>query len=205
MHPEATHFLAYVKSVFPTFFTNVKVLDVGSGDINGNNRQLFTDIISYDGNDVAPGRNVTIVSPTSKLPFDDETFDIIISSECFEHDPEWNLSLQKIYKMLKPGGLFCFTCASTGRGEHGTRRTSPTDSLGCFNNVGIWADHYMNLTMDNVNSATPLDTYSQYAGYYNDRTKDLYFWGIKQSDSRTAYSIIPYSAHNCSKVDCAGR
>ena len=32
--------------------------------------------------------------------------------------------------MLKKDGLFFFTCASTGRPEHGTRRTSPQDSYG---------------------------------------------------------------------------
>lgn len=45
------------------------------------------------------------------------TFDTIISTECFEHDPEYSESLNKIYKMLKPDGLFCFTCASTNRME----------------------------------------------------------------------------------------
>ena len=28
--------------------------------------------------------------------------------------------------MLKPGGLFFFTCGGSGRVEHGTRRTTPT-------------------------------------------------------------------------------
>jgi cyclopropane fatty-acyl-phospholipid synthase-like methyltransferase len=63
------------------------------------------------------------VSKTKDLPFGNNTFDTIISSECFEHDPEYKESFIKIYNMLKPDGLFCFTCASTGRNEHGTRRT----------------------------------------------------------------------------------
>ena len=32
--------------------------------------------------------------------------------------------------MLKPKGLLCFTCASTGRPEHETIRTTPNDSYG---------------------------------------------------------------------------
>ena len=100
------------------------MLDVGSSDINGNNRFLFENC-QYDGNNVIPANNVTIVSKTKDLQFPNETFDTIISTKCFEHDPEYRESFVKIYDMLKPDGLFVFTCDSTNRSEHGTRRTSP--------------------------------------------------------------------------------
>ena len=86
MHLEAKEFTLYVSSLFPNYFNNKKVLDVGSGDINGNNRFLFNNC-EYVGNDVISAPNVTIVSKTKDLPFEDETFDTIISTECFEHDP----------------------------------------------------------------------------------------------------------------------
>jgi len=124
MHVEARNFTLFVKQILFDYFTNKRVLDVGSGDINGNNRYLFENC-NYDGNDVIDAKNVTVVSKTKDLLFEDETFDTIISTECFEHDPEYEESFVKIYKMLKENGLFCFTCASTGRNEHGTRRTSP--------------------------------------------------------------------------------
>ena len=38
---------------------------------------------------MAPARNVTIVSKTKDLPFEDASFDTIVSTECFEHDPEY--------------------------------------------------------------------------------------------------------------------
>lgn len=82
MHPTAYNFT----EALPNYFNSKKVLDVGSGDINGNNRVLFTDC-DYEGNDVIQARNVTIVSRTKDLPFEDETLDTIISTECFEHDP----------------------------------------------------------------------------------------------------------------------
>jgi SAM-dependent methyltransferase len=41
MHPQAQSFMEFVKTLFPDSFANVKVLDVGSGDINGNNQSLF--------------------------------------------------------------------------------------------------------------------------------------------------------------------
>ena len=61
MHDEARKFTVFVKGILPEFFTNKKVLDVGSGDINGNNRFLF-DECQYEGNDVIQAPNVTIVA-----------------------------------------------------------------------------------------------------------------------------------------------
>jgi SAM-dependent methyltransferase len=199
MHQEAKNFTLFVKSLFPEFFAGKMVLDVGSGDINGNNRFLFDDRCSYIGNDVSAGRNVTIVSKTSALPFQDGTFDTICSTECFEHDPEWEQSLQKIVKMLKPGGLFFFTCASTGRGEHGTRRTTPENSFG--SGVAVWQDHYRNMDTADLRRAIPLEeTFSQFAAYYstgnvNPGICDLYFWGVKRGGDRTEpYAVRDYTA-----------
>jgi SAM-dependent methyltransferase len=183
MHPQASDFTVFVKKIFYDYFVNKRVLDVGSGDINGNNRFLFENC-EYDGNDVIQANNVTIVSKTKDLPFADNTFDTIISTECFEHDPEYKESFIKIYNMLKPDGLFCFTCASTGRHEHGTRRTSPRDSYGTIGNLADMSDYYKNLTEIDLNEVLPLNNlFSVWDTYYNDETKDLYFVGIKKGTS----------------------
>lgn len=191
MHKEAINFLIYVKNNLPCFFENKKVLDVGSGDINGNNRSLFINC-DYEGNDLIEAPNVTIVSKTSALDFDDQTFDTIISSECFEHDPEYKESFQNIIRMLKPGGLFTFTCASTGRPEHGTMRTSICHSYGTIGNIDGWKDHYKNLTFDDIKDSIDLSNFKQYACYYSDRNNDLYFWGIKTGNHQY-YNIPEYS------------
>jgi len=177
MHTEARDFTLFVKQILGDFFINKNVLDVGSGDINGNNRFLFEDC-EYQGNDVIQADNVTIVSKTKDLPFTDNTFDTIISTECFEHDPEYKESLIKIYNMLKPDGLFCFTCASTD-----TRRTSPEDSYGTIGNLEDMADYYKNLTEIDINEVLKLnDLFSVWDTYYNDESKDLYFVGIKKGN-----------------------
>ena len=49
----------------------------------------------------------------------DETFDTIISCECWEHNPFYKESILNAIRMLKSGGLFFFTCATTGRPVHG--------------------------------------------------------------------------------------
>ena len=97
MHEQARQFTLFVKSILPYYFHSKIVLDVGSGDINGNNRFLFENCI-YQGNDVIQAPNVTIVSKTKDLPFEDNFFDTIISTECFEHDPTYEDSFIKYIK-----------------------------------------------------------------------------------------------------------
>jgi len=190
MHEQSKAFTLFVKKIFPEYFLNKCVLDVGSGDINGNNRFLFENC-EYHGNDVIEAKNVTIVSKTKDLPFKNSSFDTIISTECFEHDPEYKESLIAIYNMLKPNGLFFFTCASNGRSEHGTRRTSPTDSYGTIGNLEDMSDYYKNLTEIDLNDVLPLNVmFSVWDTYYNNKSKDLYFVGIKKGNSNSLEKYV---------------
>ena len=183
MHGEVRDFTLFIKKILPDYFLGKRVLDVGSGDINGNNRFLFNEC-EYHGNDVIEAPNVTVVSKTSKLSFQDNTFDTIVSTECFEHDPEYMKSFKKIFNMLKPGGLFFFTCASTGRDEHGTRRTSPNESYGTRGNIEDMSDYYKNLTEIDLNNSLNLNAcFLIWDTYYNSNSKDLYFVGIKRGSN----------------------
>ena len=182
MHQQVRDFINYVKKEFPNSFTNVKVLDFGCGDINGNNREYFTNS-DYTGNDIANGPNVDLVCKTKDLKFKNETFDTIISTECLEHDAEYMQSLQKAYDMLKDNGMLVFTCASTGRREHGTRRTSPNDSLATLAGDIDFQDYYKNLTIDDISKCMDLNKFCYWRSYYNTATCDLYFVGIKGSNT----------------------
>ena len=200
MHGSAQDFTVFVKKILVDYFINKRVLDVGSGDINGNNRFLFENC-EYNGNDVMLAHNVTIVSKTKDLPFMDNSFDTIISTECFEHDPEYKESLIKIYNMLKPDGLFLFTCASTGRGEHGTMRTSPSDSYGTIANLEDMSDYYKNLTEIDINEVLPLnELFTVWDTYYNSDAYDLYFVGIKKGESKinSLEKYVNYGVENTS-------
>jgi SAM-dependent methyltransferase len=197
MHTEAIHFITFVKSILKYYFENKKVLDVGSGDINGNNRFLFENC-EYNGNDIIEAPNVTIVSRTKDLPFENDIFDTIISTECFEHDPSYKESLIKIYDMLKPGGLFFFTCASIGRPEHGTLRTSPGDSYGTIGNIEDMVNYYKNLEINDINEVLNLnDKFLCWDSYYNQGSKDLYFVGIKNDNTlNDKYKLQKYNQGN---------
>jgi SAM-dependent methyltransferase len=204
MHIQAENFTKFVKTILPYYFIDKRVLDVGSGDINGNNRYLFENCV-YDGNDVIDAKNVTIVSKTKDIGFEDNTFDTIISTECFQHDCEYNESFKKIYKMLKPNGLFLFTCASTGRPEHGTMRSTPFDSYGTLGCLIDMCDYYKNISEEDLNNVLELnELFCVWDTYYNSFTCDLYFLGIKKSDNNDIFTlekfVHEYVTHTSSKI-----
>lgn len=189
MHTEALKFINYIKTILSNYFKNKNVLDVGSGDINGNNKMFFENC-NYIGNDVFEGPNVNIVSKTKDLPYDDNIFDTIISTECFEHDYEYKESLLKIYKMLKPDGLFVFTCASKGRPEHGTINNEPNSSYASMNEIENFKNYYYNLEIKDIDNVLNLNkNFIFWYSYYNTIAKDLYFIGIKNNiDNNNIYN-----------------
>jgi SAM-dependent methyltransferase len=152
-HKEQRDFCIKVKEKFPEFFKNKKVLDIGSLDINGSNRDLFENC-NYLGLDVGEGRNVDIVSVGHLFDGPDNYFDTIISTEVFEHDMYYEETIKNIMRMLKPGGLFLFTCAAPGRPEHGTRRQGEWCAPLLLQISEEWADYYKNLTEDDVRNLT---------------------------------------------------
>jgi len=89
------------------------VCDVGSYDVNGSLKPIFEKQI-YTGVDIAAGPNVDVVAPDPKaMPFDDETFDCVVSSSCLEHvayPHEW---AKEVIRILKPGGWFAITAPHT--------------------------------------------------------------------------------------------
>lgn len=178
-HPQQQNFCLYVKQKFPLYFIGKKILDCGSLDINGNNRYLFYSC-NYLGIDVGPGKNVDIISTIHEFDYPDNSFEVIISTECFEHDKYYEKSLLNISRLLKSNGLFLFTCATTGRGEHGTLRTGGLDSPLTVKIPG-WEDYYKNLDETDIRKAIDIDkTFKLYEFKTNQDPYDLYFYGIKK-------------------------
>lgn len=190
-HKEQIDFCRSVKEMHPSFFVNRWVLDVGSLDINGNNQYLFENC-SYIGIDLLPGRNVDFATKGHEFSLPDASVDTVISTECFEHDSYYADTIKNIVRMLKPGGLFLFSCATTGRPEHGTRRTTPCDAP-FTQEFDEWADYYKNLEEIDIRSVIVVDdVFQEYSFSINEITHDLYFWGIKKGLSvvRDDYSFI---------------
>ena len=174
-HKQQRDYCEYVRGRFPEFFRHCHVLDVGSLDINGSNRDLFTNC-TYTGIDIAPGKNVDVVSLAHEYDRGPESFDTIISTECFEHDKHYPATLRNIVRMLKPGGLFLFTCATEGRAEHGTSRTTPKDSP-------FTGGYYKNLSATDILDAIDVfNIFGEHQFSTVHTTHDLQFYGIKEGE-----------------------
>ncbi len=179
-HELQQDFFKRVKEHLPNFFTDVKVLDVGSLDINGNIKHHFIQPFYYVGLDLGNGPNVDVVCP-GHLYESGFKFDVVSSAECFEHDMYYARTLQNMIQLLRPGGLLVFTCASTGRPEHGTLRSAPSDAPFLEGVDEKWANYYKNLTEDDIRSVIDVNnTFSEFNFEFEPRSCDLYFWGIKK-------------------------
>lgn len=189
-HKEQKEFCIKVKNQYPSHFKNIKVLDVGSFDCNGNDKELFENC-DYIGIDLCEGDNVDLVVAGQEYDAPDNTFDTIISCECFEHNPFWKETIENIIRMLKPGGLFLFTCATTGRKVHGVAsenlimknvdpnwKTLPNVLM---QNENWDNEYYKNLTERDIRTFFDVDSiFLQYEFEVNVDHYDLYFYGIKK-------------------------
>lgn len=169
-HSEQRDFVISVKNKFPESFNGAKVLEVGSLNINGTIRDLFADC-HYVGIDLASGPNVDLVISGEEVGFADNFFDTVISCECFEHNPYWRETFDNMIRMSS--SLVIMTCATTGRPEHGTSRTSSGESP--F--TADW-NYYQNLTEKDF-SHVDFSIFKEYKFSTNPEAHDLYFWGIK--------------------------
>ncbi len=86
------------------------VLEVGSFNENGTPREIFEPITrTYVGVDVRPGRDVDQVAAAADLPFSDNAFDLVLSTEMLEHDPRPWLSIPEMTRVLRKGGHMLLT------------------------------------------------------------------------------------------------
>lgn len=195
-HKEQKIYLDSIKNKFPEAFKNRKVLDIGSFDVNGNEKPWF-DNCDFIGLDLGPGKGVDVVCPAQEYDAPNESFDTIISCECWEHNPFYIESIQNVIRMLKPGGYFIFTCATTGRPVHGTKTQDEIDvknqktSQGNFFSSWItmpnvlrknWDnEYYKNVTESDIRNYVDIDSiFSSYEFEIESNHCDLYFWGIKK-------------------------
>lgn len=174
-HHAQMFFCKQLKNKFPDYFKNKSVLEVGSLYVNGTVRDLFENC-NYTGVDLFAGKCVDVVGHLVDLKLAN-TYDVVCSTEAFEHDSRWMKTLNEMYKLLNPNGLLFFTCAGFGRPEHGTPKANPNDS-----GTGMIGDpYYKNLTITDFMHVLDFDTYFSVYGFEIERVhKDVYGFGIKR-------------------------
>ena len=86
---------------------NKQVLEQGAGGSDYKN--LFVEknfaYLDYD---------ITVGKEDSRLPWNDDTFDVVISNSVYEHDTMFWLSFNEQLRVLKPDGLLLITAPSNG-------------------------------------------------------------------------------------------
>lgn len=169
-HAAQRSFCSAVRRRCPERFVSPSVLDVGSLDVNGNNRWLFSNTAKYLGIDLVAGKNVDLVVPVGSIL---DSFDIVISTECLEHDPEWLATLQAMCRRVRPDGMLLLTCAGPTRHEHGTRR---------FPKTGMAPqDYYQNRTVQDALQAMACVDWSLVEVSYSADRSDLYAFAIRST------------------------
>lgn len=175
-HPEQQAFLALVASANSALVDGARVLEIGSFDVNGTVRRQFSHAREYVGVDLTPGPGVDRVAFGHEVDDPDGAFDVTLSGECFEHDPHWRDTFSNMVRLTRAGGLVTFTCASTGRPEHGTGRTDPAMSPGT---QAVGSDYYRNLAQSDFDDLPLTEWFESHRFWYLPTSFDLYFVGVR--------------------------
>lgn len=126
-HPQAT-----VEEI--AYYINLHNLKLYTAEANGAlytalKKQLRPDLFYYSeyfGPAYAPGELVNGIrhEDLQRISFPDESFDIILTAEVFEHIPDALIAEREVVRILKKGGLYCFTVPFMPFAEHDSIRAS---------------------------------------------------------------------------------
>jgi len=142
MHESA---MKYGKKFFETYcardFTGKIIVDVGAQDINGSLRTYCPAGAEYKGVDFVDGRGVDIlITDPYRLPFEDDTVDVVVCSSVFEHAEFFWLLYLECVRITKPSGLIYLNAPSNGMVHR-----YPIDSWRFYPDAGLslvnWSRH----------------------------------------------------------------
>ena len=115
MHPSAMRNGELFFATYASKLSSGLVIDIGAQDVNGSLRSVCPPHLKYIGVDFvqAPGVDVVLDDPY-RLPFEDGSVDIVVSSSCFEHSELFWVLFLEIMRVLKSPGLFYLNAPSNG-------------------------------------------------------------------------------------------
>jgi SAM-dependent methyltransferase len=149
----------YIKST-----SQISVLEIGSQNYNGGLRDLKLDNMDWLGVDLLEGTGVDqVIRLGEPLPFDAESFDLVVASSVFEHDIQfWNTFLEMV-RVLNSDGVIILIMPSNGQFHR-----YPLDAFRFYPDSGIalakWAD-YSNLPINLVESFTTVPEIDAWADF----------------------------------------
>lgn len=161
---------------FPEHFNNIKMLEIGSLNINGTIRQFFKDC-EYVGVDLDEGRDVDLICEGQLVDHPDNTYDTTGSCNCFEHNPHWIETFRNMYRMTRQNGLLFIVVPTTGYPEHGTSKRAKHDSP--LTIAKGW-EYYQNLTEQDFRDNFDIDNMFHTYKFETNTTPEVFFYGFKR-------------------------
>lgn len=177
------------------------MLDVGSYDVNGTYKMLFPDdYFEYIGLDMVPGPNVDVCieNPYVWNDFANESFDIVISGQAFEHTEFFWVTLGEMARVLKKDGLLCIIVPNQCY-EH----RFPVDCYRFYSDGMISMARYVQLDVlhTHVNRAPSIEDLDWFTEMHADAMLvacKRYGGGVKFVDLNT-YKCVPADLEKLSK------
>ena len=143
------------------------VVDVGGRNVNGSLRSFFeSNGMKYICVDMEADPSVDIVvMPGEKMPFEDGTVDLIVSTSCFEHDPCFWLTFREMNRIVKPSG-YIYINAPTSGGYH----CYPGDNWRFYSDAGQALAYWSGKQMSNetIYPVKVVETFNILGGTWND-------------------------------------
>lgn len=161
MHPAAETYVMRALDTAKFDPAGKAVCELGSFNVNGSVRPLFTNCASYVGVDVRSGPDVDVVADGAAFgkPHD---YDAVVCAETLEHAPDPEAIVKNAARILKPGGLFVMTAAAQDRDPHSV------------DGMALPAgQHYAGIGRDDLESWLAA-SFDHYTVEENARDKDIY-------------------------------
>lgn len=128
MHPAAFEYVSRFRSD-----SNLKIVDVGSRDINGSCRVLFPNA-DYHGIDLVAGNGVDEVADATVWK-PKRLVDMVVCCEMLEHTPQWFDVIAVSYSWLRKGGRLIVTAAGPTRIPHSAVDGGPLHAGEFYENI----------------------------------------------------------------------
>lgn len=161
----------------------IRVLDVGSYDVNGSYKELFSDSrYEYIGLDMSPGPNVDFVlqNPYNWKGVKTDSYDIVISGQAFEHIEFFWKTMEEMARVLRKNGLLCII-APNGFDEH----RYPVDCYRFFSDGMISLARYVNFEI--LHAHTNCAPTKADAEWYSESDSDSILIARKNYRGKTKY------------------
>jgi SAM-dependent methyltransferase len=128
---------------------NYKILEIGGSTFNGGSFRYYCEKlnIKYMSIDIEKNEGIDyVINPGDKYPFEPESFDIVISSSCFEHDPCFWITFKEMCRITKLNGYIYVSAPSNG-----AYHKYPGDNWRFYSDAGQSLSYWSGIKYNNDN------------------------------------------------------